>query len=145
MADASKIDLDSFGKADARLIAAAPTLLALAKKQQEEIKRLRAALDIAKEFIDNQRREAVTLDEITHRLECGPLDLHLAEQAFIAIRDLRTELCWQQEEIEMLRKHIANIHNKVRHDFAVEIEAASYKAFKAMSGIEVLRKSGERK
>lgn len=40
--------------ADLRLAAAAPDLLALAKKQQEEIKRLRAAIDIAKEFIDNQ-------------------------------------------------------------------------------------------
>lgn len=41
-------------EANAILIAAAPDLLALAKEQSEEIKRLRAAMDIAKDFIDNQ-------------------------------------------------------------------------------------------
>lgn len=40
--------------ADLRLAAAAPDLLALAKQQREEIRRLRSALEIAKEFIDDQ-------------------------------------------------------------------------------------------
>lgn len=42
------------------------------------------------------------------------------------------------ENIE-LRQHIGNIHNRVRHELSAEIEAASDKAFKAMSGIGIFR------
>lgn len=41
-------------------------------------------------------------------------------------------------EAARLREFIANIHNRVRHEFSAEVEAAADKAFKAMNGIAAL-------
>lgn len=38
-----------------------------------------------------------------------------------------------------LREFIANLHNRVRHDFSAEVEAATEKAFKEMSAFPILR------
>lgn len=44
-----------------------------------------------------------------------------------------------ERQNEIFRQHIGEIHNRVRHTLSAEIEAASDKAFKAMSAIEPLR------
>ncbi len=44
-------------------------------------------------------------------------------------------------ERDMLREHVANIHNRVRHTLSAEIEAATDKAFAEMSGIQVLARA----
>ena len=44
-------------------------------------------------------------------------------------------------ERDMLREHVVNIHNRVRHTLSAEIEAATDKAFAEMSGIQVLARA----
>lgn len=41
-------------------------------------------------------------------------------------------------ENERMRQHIANVHNRVRHEFSAAVEAAADKAFKDMNGLPVL-------
>jgi hypothetical protein len=72
---------------------------------------------------------AVVAERDAARAQAERWDTEAAASKIIAAD--RDRLAARVAELEA---HIANIHNRVRHEFSAEVEAAADKAFSAMNG-----------
>jgi hypothetical protein len=117
-----------------------------------EVEKMRAALQAARQFIRNGVEFGFIRMPDPDTPDSAHDTLPMIESALAAERDaLRQDVdalrplslrCDRlAAEVEKMRAHIADMHNRVRHEFSAEVEAAADKAFKGMSGIAALAAS----
>lgn len=80
---------------------------------------------------------ALTTEREKWRAETDRLatELRGMDALFTAERTAREKA---EAERDRMRQYIAEVHNKVRHELSAEIEAATDKAFRALSGTQIL-------
>ena len=91
---------------------------------------------------DDYRTMADVITALRDTIASRERSLFVTEDTFEAVSAeldaLRECIAALEQDNARLREHVANIHNRVRHDLYAEIEVAQTKAFKAMSGSEIL-------